>query len=807
MKRPLILSLLLLGLAVPAQPAPETVALWLFDEPAGLYPSTPLESAAGLDAPLVLGLGGTVVAGRFGRALSTEPYPPVEIPPRGEETAALHRFPVPAGRTQEPLSWHNAQFTALMTGGERHIRKEVSFSSATRTDLNLGDFDWTVEFWFRARTGAGEGVVFEIGTGPRGENALVTRLVADVAGGAFVLEHQPTGVRLRVPSEGAALRDTTSWSHYAFVHEAGPGRLTHYVNGRRPGEPLAVALRRLPAGDEDYLSVGRDGAWGRPLPGLLDELRVSRGVVYAASFAPPGSLAPEHPSVPLPVSAPLLFAPDGPRPRVVPLGSRKHLFIDDALIERSEHVRFAVNPPRRIDRVLDGTTGQFRKHLTVVEDEAGLIRIYNGGPDDWLMVHTSRDGLNFTEPDTGIHHKGRKNIVIPEPAPLGRPLIDPNGPPEHRWKYVSGLEGRGVYLYTSPDGWKWTRHRPAVLSFRSGSQSSLFYDDQRGRYMGYHRTGFPRSEGGGTRREWVMSETTDLYTPWPVTLQTQAEVREIAQTRPLREPQPWWLDNGPLTPGDFGVELPTVFAPDAQMDPPGSGVYLPKADKYPWAPDTYLAFPVMYFDYEEPQQPRTRRILYEDLSRGLGSGLVETQVAVSRDGLSWRRLPAPAYLEVGTYEGRPLHQIYIAEGMVRRGDEIWQYFYGQEDYHSPAQRKPEGNGIYRAVQRLDGFVSADTPYDRLGEIVTRPFTFTGRRLVLNINTGGMGYAQVGFVDEQGRPVPGFSVDDGVYINGNYVAHTAEWIDRGTDVSSLAGRPVRLVIRMRGTSLFSLQFVE
>jgi len=42
--------------------------------------------------------------------------------------------------------------------------------------------------------------------------------------------------------------------------------------------------------------------------------------------------------------------------------------------------------------------------------------------------------------------------------------------------------------------------------------------------------------------------------------------------------------------------------------------------------------------------------------------------------------------------------------MVRRGDEIWQYFYGQEDYHSPAKRKPEGNGVYRTVQRLDGFI-------------------------------------------------------------------------------------------------------
>lgn len=804
MKR-ILPSLLALLLTVHTLAA-ETVALWLFDEPAGLYPSTPLESAAGLDAPLVLGLGGSVVEGRFGHALSTEPFPPVTIPTKGAETAALNRFPIPPGRTMEPLSWHNASFAALMTGGEKQIRKEVSFASATRTDLNLGDFDWTVEFWFRARLGAGEGVVLEIGSGPRGENDLVTRLSVDAARGIFVFENKAGELRQEIASDAKALGDTGAWHHYAFTYTAATARLGHFVDGHRRADLPLPGVRRLPAGAEDYVSVGRDAHWTRPLPGALDELRISRGVVYPNDFAPPGSLAPVRPVVVLHRGPPLLFAPDVPRAAIVPLGSRKHLFIDGALFERSENIAFSVHPPRRIERVLETRGGQFRKHLTVIEDDEGQIRLFNGGPDDYLMVHVSRDGVHFTAPDTGLHHKGWNNIVIAESAPLGRPIIDRNGPPEHRWKYVSGFEGRGVYLYTSPDGWTWTRQRQAVLSFRSGSQSSLFYDDQRGLYMGYHRTGFPLSAGGSTRREFVLSETKDIYASWPVKLQSAEEVREIAKTRPLRTPQPWWLDNGPLTPGDFGVELPTVFAPDDQRDPPGSGVYVPKADKYPWAPDTYLAFPVMYFDYEEPLQPATRRVLYEDKSRGLGSGLVETQVAVSRDGVQWTRYPAPAYLQVGEYDGRNLHQIYIAEGMVRRGDEIWQYFFGNEEYHSPAKRLKDGSGVYRAVQRLDGFVSADAPYDRLATIVTRPFTFTGRQLVLNINTGGLGYAQVGFVDEQGQAIPGFGVDDGVFINGNFVAHTAEWLGRGTDVSALAGRPVRLVVRMRGTSLYALQFM-
>jgi hypothetical protein len=110
------------------------------------------------------------------------------------------------------------------------------------------------------------------------------------------------------------------------------------------------------------------------------------------------------------------------------------------------------------------------------------------------------------------------------------------------------------------------------------------------------------------------------------------------------------------------------------------------------------------------------------------------------------------------------------------------------------------------VQRLDGFVSADAPYDREATLVTHPLRFAGRRLVLNVDTGATGYAQVGFLDERGEPIPGFSVDECVYVNGSFVDHPVEWLGKGRDVSALAGKTVQLVLRMRGASLYALQFV-
>jgi len=139
--------------------------------------------------------------------------------------------------------------------------------------------------------------------------------------------------------------------------------------------------------------------------------------------------------------------------------------------------------------------------------------------------------------------------------------------------------------------------------------------------------------------------------------------------------------------------------------------------------------------------------------------------------------------------------------------------------------------VYRFVQRLDGFVSADTPYDKEGTIVTKPLTFDGSSLVLNIDTQATGYAQVGFLDEHGKPIEGFSVDDCVYINGDFIDAEVEWIRnpdnfevphgmaidevleeakqlRATsDISSLEGKVVQVVFRMRGAKLYAMQFSE
>lgn len=827
----------------PGRVQAETVALWLFDEQAGIYPSSVLNDAGPRSFFLILGRGAQIVPGRFGNALRPIEPAPLAITWSGGAgadadssgsavTFGLKPPPAKPGRTQPPLTWENAFFAAMFTNGDAHLRR-APFANATDSKLNIGAGDWTVECWLKLDAAAAEeGTIFEIGAGPRGENELITRFSVMPRENAFALTGittapptvlgaksiefsnppgppagtaHPQSVALTLGNAGVP-RD--AWFHVALVHNAAAGELRLFIDGRtRAVAPLA--LDALPHGDEAYVSIGRDGRWGRKLAGAIDELRISDHAAYRAEFVPPASFARMHNGSRRafePIAGPaLLFGPTVAPTPVIDLGTRRHLLLDDALLARREDVTFNAHAARVAEPVMEGSGW-----ISVVDAGPQDIRLYANGPDNTLAVFVSRDGVHFTAPDLGQgDFRGRKNIVLRDPASVGTVFIDPNGPADERWKVVSGLRQRGgVFVYTSADGFAWRRHEAASLPFWAGSAVNVFYDDQRRRYVIHNRTDYYRTPGGTTDRKSVLLEVTDLLAPWPFQPVSQ-EMTRAATARGLlthaAQLDPWWLDNGPLAPGGFGLEYPIAFQADRTIDPVGTDVYNTRAQKYPWAEDAYVAFPLFFFHYHRDGPPQRQALAEPDQERG--SGLVETQLAVSRDGLNWTRYPRPTYLGIGDENGYPMKRSYIGSGLVRRGTQLWQYSYTRSSYHDAhVKQAPAPDVIHRLVQRVDGFISLDAAYAG-GSFTTKPLRFAGNRLVLNVDTDATGYAQFGFVDENGAPIPGFSVDDCVYVNGDAIDYEVEWLGKGKDLSSLAGRTVQLVARLRGTSLYALQFTK
>ncbi|HAH43771.1 MAG TPA: hypothetical protein DCM07_02745, partial [Planctomycetaceae bacterium] len=87
---------------------------------------------------------------------------------------------------------------------------------------------------------------------------------------------------------------------------------------------------------------------------------------------------------------------------------------------------------------------------------------------------------------------------------------------------------------------------------------------------------------------------------------------------------------------------------------------------------------------------------------------------------------------------------------------------------------------------------------------TKPLVFDGSELSLNFSTSAAGGIKVEIQDEQGQPLPGFTLADCREQIGNEVDRVVSW-KQGSDLKSLSGKPVRLKFVMKDADLYSLQF--
>jgi hypothetical protein len=135
-------------------------------------------------------------------------------------------------------------------------------------------------------------------------------------------------------------------------------------------------------------------------------------------------------------------------------------------------------------------------------------------------------------------------------------------------------------------------------------------------------------------------------------------------------------------------------------------------------------------------------------------------------------------------------------GLIRRGDEIWQY----ADYggaHGGGKRR----SYARLTQRLDGFVSLDAGA-KSGWATTRPLTFKGHRLMLNV--AARGSMRVAVLDRKGNELKGFGLADCDPVIGDATSYLVSW-QKNTSVSSLAGKVIRLKFEMQDAKLYAFKF--
>ena len=89
-------------------------------------------------------------------------------------------------------------------------------------------------------------------------------------------------------------------------------------------------------------------------------------------------------------------------------------------------------------------------------------------------------------------------------------------------------------------------------------------------------------------------------------------------------------------------------------------------------------------------------------------------------------------------------------------------------------------------------------------MVTRPLRFSGRELGVNYSTSAGGSLRVEIQDAEGRSLPGFELADCRSLVGDAIERTVTWA-KGSDVNSIANKPVRLRFMMNDADLYALRF--
>jgi len=478
----------------------------------------------------------------------------------------------------------------------------------------------------------------------------------------------------------------------------------------------------------------------------------------------------------------------------IDIGARRELFVDGHLIDSLVRAQRRMHHPvaREIAVVHDAPwEGAGSGYHSVIHD-GDTYRMYHRGSklgveNGRLKVGgqvycyaESKDGIHWEKPNLGLHEHGgsKENNIIWTGVGIHNfaPFLDtkPGCPPESRFKALAGTAAEGgLYAFHSPDGihWSLTRKEPVVTEGAFDSQNLAFWDQAAGKYRAYFRT----FTGGIT--------TGKVWKP-----EGYRAIRTASSSDFLS-----WGDEADLTYEDSPVEH----------------LYTNQVGPYFRAPHILIGLPTRYV--ERGWSPSMRalpqlehREMRSEAHLRYGTSLTEGLLMASRNGVHFERWneaflkPGPQRPETWQYGQNYIawHAVETKSSLPGAPNEI-------SLYASEGSWTGNSNAIRRYTLRLDGFVSVTAGW-KGGELVTKPLTFTGDRLGINFSTSAVGDIRVEIQSADGKPMPGFALDDCSEVFGDEIDRTVEW-KGSSDVSSLSGKTVRLRFVLKDADLYALKF--
>lgn len=482
------------------------------------------------------------------------------------------------------------------------------------------------------------------------------------------------------------------------------------------------------------------------------------------------------------------------------LSAHPQLFLDDHLIARRDNLRRVLQRPARHAAnplivqdqpwekrsialygtvLFDEMAGKYRCWYLATETDSGVPDTPEapGTAEYYQCYAESSDGIHWLKPTVGERPYGRHtkhNIVVPEAHGLG--VLHRPDAADSRRRYV-GIGG--ATLAFSPDGIHWDIQSAARENWRRAvkkNDTSSCLIHWKGeyladvRYQGEERSVVDRQRGlkwRGVMRQVGISVSDDLdrWTSKRMVFRTDRE-----------DGSPWTQPYGIcVTPyGDVLIGLLPVLH------------LTPRADNN-------------------------------------SDGLLDIQLVVSRDGRTWKRVAGRAVFmthgEVGAKGGRPWDlQVYPSTTMLIRNDTVTIYYTGSNTRHGEARRAAAQGiqprrAIGLATLPADRFVAVvPAAAGRPGTLQTRPFTASGRRLLVNVRIDSGSDLRVEVLDEEGAVMPHLGNSACRLIRHDARRYHVTWTgDDGVTRSwkDVAGdRPHALRLTLRGrTELFAFSLAQ
>lgn len=464
-------------------------------------------------------------------------------------------------------------------------------------------------------------------------------------------------------------------------------------------------------------------------------------------------------------------SPTAPIGQVIDLGNNRELFIDHYLIENLKGAQITKQIPHDEGPVLSFDKpweGVFCGYCTMIKDGDIYRSYYRGLPTDGkdgsnietTCVAESKDGIHWVKPILKIYKIGkslRNNVILANEAPSSHnfsPFLDknPNADPSQRYKALAGEDKVGLRAYVSPDGlhWKKLQEKAVITGFAFDSQNVAFWSESEQCYLCYFRSW----TGGGYNGFRSVSRTTSKdFIEW---------------TKPVA-----------MTFGDTPLEQ----------------LYTQQTSPYFRAPQIYMAIGGRFMP--------GKQILSESEAKTLNvnpkyfKDCSDAYIMSTRGGHSYQRTFMETFIRPGIgMKNWVSRSNYPALNVVQTSPSEMSIYMNQ-DYAQPTAH------LHRYSMRLDGFSSLSAPYS-CGEMITKPFKFSGSELEINYSTSAAGEMRFELQDQDGKPVLGYSLSDCQRIIGNEISRVVHW-KKGADLGSLITKTVRLRVQMKDADLYSLRF--